>query len=118
MKVMQNEITRIDDTPKWYRELDFKKLEHLSGLGYTPSQLARYFRAPLSEFMFYFQQPDSVLAECYQRGRMEQDIRESESLAAHATSSDTKSATFAQQWERRRKSRSLQAAIDDICFTV
>lgn len=114
----QQSVTRIEDTPKWYRELDLKKLERLSGLGYTPSQLARYFRAPLSEFMFYFQQPDSVLAECYQRGRMEQDIRESESLAAHATSSDAKSATFAQQWARRRKSRSLQAAIDDICFTV
>lgn len=114
----QQSVTRIEDTPKWYRELDLKKLEHLSGLGYTPSQLARYFRAPLSEFMFYFQQPDSALAEAYHRGRLEQDIRESESLAAHATSSDTKSATFAQQWERRRKSRSLRAAIEDICFTV
>lgn len=114
----QQSITLPDDTPRWYRELDIKKLEHLSGLGYTPSQLARYFRAPLYEFMYYFLQPDSALAEGYQRGRIEQDIREAESLSAHATSSDTKSATFAQQWERRRKSRSLQAAIEDICFTI
>lgn len=105
-------------TPPWLTTIDLHKLEHLAGLGYQPQQLASYFRVPVADFMFVFQLPDSPLAEHYQRGRLEQDIKESESLAAHATSSDTKSAAFAQQWERRRKSRSLQQAIDEICFST
>lgn len=106
------------NSPLWFQELDTKELARIAGLGYAPSQIARAFNIPLDEFMAFFQLPNSPLAEIYQKGRLQQDIKEATALAAHATSADTKSASFAQQWERRRKSKSLQTAIDDICFST
>lgn len=100
--------------PEWMERVHIDELERLAAIGFTPEQLALYFRVNRQEFLFYFNLQDSPLAYHYERGRLVQQAREGINMQDAAVSGDN--ATQAQRFDKLREAVSYKNTIDHIFF--
>lgn len=64
---MNNALIKYTE-PAWINNISYETLEKLAGLGYSPEQIALYFRIPKKEFLSYYIMLESPLKESYERG--------------------------------------------------
>lgn len=110
----RQENPKINAVPEWFNKIDVDEYERLAGIGFTPKQIALFYKIPFGEFKTWFFLPFSPLAYHYKRGQLKQSAKEGMTMAADAASGQN--TTQALRWDRTRKSRSLATNIEEICF--
>ena len=110
---MNSEVSanRWEHAPEWYSRINVAEYEKLSSLGYTPKQLAMYYRIPYAEFMYYFNMTCSPLKESYDRGILIQQAKEG---LAMTDASLTENSQLAQRYDRVREKIEFRNAIDSV----
>ena len=114
---MSSEVTgynRWKDDPGWMPGIDINEYERLAGIGYTPKQIAMYYRIPEKDFLWYFHLIGSPLKYHYERGQLLQQAKEGLSMAAAAQ--DGSNATQAQRFDKMRRATGYKNAISKIFF--
>lgn len=64
------------DAPDWYKDINVNDFEKLAACGFTPKQLAMYYRIKYDEFLYYFNLVGSPLKYSYERGQLSQTAKE------------------------------------------
>lgn len=108
-----DELQTWTTSPPWMKDIDPDRLEQLAALGYTPGQLAMYFKIPEREFLWYFHLIGSPLKYHYDRGQLVNQADEGIAMLRAATHGNT---TQAQRLDKLRKAVGYKNSIHKIFF--
>jgi len=112
---MENtEIAKPEDVqnPDWLLNMDWEEYEKFAAIGYSPENIAMYYRIDKLEFMFYFMQHDSELEYHYKAGILIQQAKEGLEMITQSGSNVTQ----AQRLDKLREKLDFQNARDDIIY--
>jgi hypothetical protein len=111
-----DELIRWDTSgnPEWMKRINMDEYEKLSGIGYTPQQIAMYYNIPVAEFEFYFHLVDSPLEYHYRRGQLLQQAKEGLNMSVSAATGEN--VTQAQRFDKLRKEMGYQNSVNQIFF--
>lgn len=92
-----NEIDKEDIAVRF--DIDMEKLEQLAAIGYAPETIAKYFDVKVPDFMHYFNKPDSLIRHHYDRGILDNQVKEGVKMLEAAEKGNT---TQAQRLDKLR----------------
>lgn len=109
-----SELAKSEDVqdPDWLLDMDWKEYEKFAAIGYSPENIAMYYKVDKLEFMYYYMQIDSQLEFHYKRGILVHQAREGMSMIQDASSNVTQ----AQRLDKLRKKIEFQNARDEIIY--
>ena len=100
--------------PEWFSRIPIEEYEKLAGIGYTPQQIAMYYKIPTRDFLWYFHLVGSPLKYHYDRGQLVQQAKEGLSMSAAAMTGEN--VTQAQRFDKFRKAMGYKNSINKIFF--
>lgn len=100
--------------PEWFASIDITELESLAGIGYSPTQIAKYLSIPVKEFLWFFNLNGSKLQYHYERGVLVQRATEGMAMAGAAQTGEN--ATQAQRFDKFRAQQKFRESVNRIFF--
>lgn len=114
MSFVADELAKWREEPTWFNRINIDEYEKLAGIGYTPVQIAMYYKIPYEDFQWYFNLVGSPLKYHYERGQLIQQAKEG---LAMSTSAETgENITQAQRFDKLRREVDFKNAINDIIY--
>jgi len=98
--------------PDWLIDMDWDEYEKFAAIGYSPENIAMYYKIDKFEFMYYYMQVDSVLEFHYKRGILVHQATEGMNMIKDANSNVTQ----AQRLDKLRERIDFQNARDEIIY--
>jgi len=98
--------------PDWLLNMDWDEYETFAAIGYSPENIAMYYKVDKLEFMYYYMQIDSSLEFHYKRGILVHQAEEGITMINDARSNVTQ----AQRIDKLRKKIDFQNARDEIIY--
>lgn len=111
-----NEIQKYEpyEDPDWIGRIDIDTLEKLAALGYTPEDVARFFRIPRQDFMCYYLHPDSKIRESYERGILVWKSKDGMKMLEESINQGNVMQGI--RLDKRRNEQDFQNALKDIVY--
>jgi hypothetical protein len=112
---MENtELVKLEDVgqPDWLENMNWEEYEKFAAIGYSPENIAMYYKVNKLEFMYYYMMIESELEYHYKRGILVNQAKEGLAMLDDASSN----ATQAQRLDKLRKKVEFMNARDEIIY--
>ncbi len=109
-----NNIIQWKEKPEWFDQINFEEYEKLAAIGYTPRQIAMYYKIPSNDFAWYYNLIGSPLRYPYDRGQLVQQAKEG--LAMTASAETGENVTQAQRLDKLRREVEFKNTINNIFY--
>lgn len=108
------ELVKWKEKPEWFDRIVFDEYERLAAIGYTPKQIAMYYKIPHSDFQWYFDLVGSPLKYHYERGQLVQQAKEGITMTISAETGEN--VTQAQRLDKLRREVEFKNGINQIFY--
>lgn len=108
-----DELQTWTTSPPWMDGIDPDELGRLASLGYTPGQIAMYYKIPEKDFLWYFHLVGSPLKYHYDRGQLVRQAKEAMTMQRSAEAGNT---TQGQRLDKQRQAIGYRNSIHKIFF--
>ncbi len=114
MGFVADELTKWREDPAWMSRIDIDEYEKLAAIGYSPKQIAMFYKIDFDDFLWYYNLVGSPLKYHYDRGQLIQQAKEG--LAMTASAETGENVTQAQRLDKLRRDVDFTNAINDVFF--